>query len=83
MLIALDGLRGGLEGVAEDKALPKAKDLSATTKEQLHQEIENTGVVLGRRIIDLITRDLPAIQQTQVDILKFMQLSFWPYVFGK
>ena len=56
-LIAKDGLRGGLEGIAEDKKLPKAMDISKQLKSQLCQEIENTGVVLGKRIIDLMTRD--------------------------
>lgn len=79
----MDGLRGGLEGIAEDKALPRALELSQPLKEQMHQEIENVGVQLGRRIIDLITRDLPNMHQTQFDIIKFMQTNFWPYVFGK
>ena len=49
----------------------------------MHQEIENIGVVLGRRIIDNITKELGSIHQTQTDIIKFICLSFWPYVFGK
>ena len=68
----MDGLRGGLEGIAEDKELPRAIELTQSLKEQLQQEIENVGVQLGRRIIDMITRDLPTMHQTQFDIIKFM-----------
>jgi len=63
--------------------LPHPLTICPELKEQLYQEIENVGVILGRRIIDNITKDLGSIQQTQTDIIKFICLSFWPYVFGK
>ena len=33
VLIGMDGLRGGLEGIAEDKVLPRPIDLSDSLKE--------------------------------------------------
>ena len=49
----------------------------------MHQEIENVGVQLGRRIIDVMTKDMGNVHQTQLDIVKYLCVSFWPYVFGK
>ena len=49
----------------------------------MHQEIENVGVLLGRRIIDVITKDLSNVHQTQLDIVKYLCVQFWQYVFGK
>lgn len=49
----------------------------------MHQEIENVGVQLGRRIIDVMTKDQLNVHQTQLEIIKFICVSFWPYLFGK
>ena len=38
----------------------------------MHQEIENVGVQLGRRIIDVMSKDLPNVHQTQLDIIKYI-----------
>ena len=35
ILIGMDGLRGGLEGLAEDKELPRAIELTTSLKEQM------------------------------------------------
>lgn len=49
----------------------------------MHQEIENVGVLLGRRIIDVITKDQSNVHQTQLDVVKYLCVQFWQYVFGK
>ena len=46
--------------------------LNDTLKKQLHQEIENLGVILGRRIIDIITKDALSIPQTQMEMIKYI-----------
>ena len=72
-----------LQELKSKENLPHPTTIDAQLKDQMHQEIENVGVLLGRRIIDNITKDLGSIHQTQTDIIKFICLSFWPYVFGK
>jgi len=49
----------------------------------MHQEIENVGISLGRRIIDVITKDQSNVHQTQLDVVKYLCVQFWQYVFGK
>lgn len=72
-----------MQEIKSKENLPHPTTIDSQLKDQMHQEIENVGVVLGRRIIDNITKDLGSIHQTQTDIIKFICLSFWPYVFGK
>lgn len=53
-----------LQEEALKAGLPHPTTIDQSLKELMHQEIENVGVVLGRRIIDNITKDLPSIHQT-------------------
>ena len=48
----MDGLRGSKEAILEDQKLPEAMELRVEFKDQMHQEIENIGVIIGRRIVD-------------------------------
>ena len=49
----------------------------------MHQEIQNVGVVLGKKIIDILTMNRLNLPQTQLEIVKFLGVNFWEYVFGK
>lgn len=50
-----------LQEEKEKEGLPHPTTIETELKEQMHLEIENVGVVLGRRIIDNITKDLGSI----------------------
>ena len=45
------------EELEEEKQSKKHLELNDNLTKQMHQEIENVGVSLGRKIIDIITKD--------------------------
>ena len=55
--IGMDGLRGSKEAMVEDQKLPEAMELRPEFKDQMHQEIENIGVIIGRRVVDQLTKE--------------------------
>ena len=71
------------DDIKAGKAEEPYQGLNDHLKLQLHQEIENVGIQLGRKIIDVNTKDLNNINQTYLEIVKHIGVVLWPYVFGK
>ena len=61
---------------------PLAK-LDPMYRDQMHQEIQNVGVVIGKKIIDCITRNKQDLPQTLTQVVTFLAIDFWSYIFGK
>ena len=49
----------------------------------LFKEIEDIGKDLGRKILDVLIRDVSVKFQTQLDCIKFVCTEFWKYTFSK
>ena len=51
--------------------------------QSLHKEIEEVGRTIGRKAIEVISKDVAVKFQTQLDAMKFLCTEFWKYVFSK
>ena len=52
-------------------------------KETLHKDIEEVGRNIGRKTVDLISKDVLVKFTTQLDVIKFICTEFWKYMFSK
>ena len=52
-------------------------------RQQMQQEIENLGVSIGRKIVDLMTKNNSELLQTNMEIMRYISTKFWKYIFGK
>ena len=61
----------------------KKESGGAPVQQEIQAEIESIGRTLGRKIIDLLVRDIQFKFQTQLDTMKFICTEFWKFTFSK
>jgi hypothetical protein len=49
----------------------------------LHRDIEEVSRNIGRKVIDVLIREVAVKFQTQLDTMKFICTEFWKYIFSK
>ena len=66
-----------------EQIIQKYKEKEGAQQSDIHKEIEGISRVIGRKIIDLLVRDIQYKFQTQLDTMKFICTEFWKFTFAK
>ncbi|CDW86850.1 UNKNOWN [Stylonychia lemnae] len=61
----------------------QSQQQASTVQQDIYHEIDMIARTLGRKIIDLLIRDIQYKFQTQLDTMKFICTEFWKFTFSK